>query len=181
MQAAEGIVGSPRRLYLQQAATTTLREDETAAMASVAWSAMRQPLPLLLQTFQGLTTKNEDFWFRACPYFARVCYAAGTVLFREGDLPQGFYLLESGMLRAEYELPQGHYFELIVAGRPCGELPFFSETRRTATVKAEQDCVAWCLNADKWQQLKEEEPEIAQELLTVSLKLTSERMDSITS
>ncbi|KAF7160924.1 hypothetical protein CNMCM5623_006486 [Aspergillus felis] len=181
MQAAEGIVGSPRRLYLQQAATTTLREDETAAMASVAWSAMRQPLPLLLQTFQGLTTKNEDFWFRACPYFARVCYAAGTVLFREGDLPDGLYLLESGMLRAEYELPQGHYFELIVAGRPCGELPFFSETRRTATVKAEQDCVTWCLNAEKWQQLKEEEPEIAQELLTVSLKLTSERMDSITS
>ncbi|KMK62515.1 sulfate transporter family protein [Aspergillus fumigatus Z5] len=181
LQAAEGIVGSPRRLYLQQAATTTLREEETAAMASVAWSAMRQPLPLLLQTFQGLTTKNEDFWFRACPYFGRVCYAAGTVLFQEGDLPDGFYLLESGMLRAEYELPQGRYFELIVGGRPCGELPFFSETRRTATVKAEQDCVTWCLNADKWKQLREEEPEIAQELLTVSLKLTSERMDSITS
>jgi SulP family sulfate permease len=181
LQAAEGIVGSPRRLYLQQAATTTLREEETAAMASVAWSAMRQPLPLLLQTFQGITTKNEDFWFRACPYFDRVCYAAGTVLFQEGDLPEGFYLLESGMLRAEYELPQGRYFELIVAGRPCGELPFFSETRRTATVKAEQDCVAWRLNAEKWRQLKEEEPEIAQELLTVSLKLTSERMDSITS
>jgi SulP family sulfate permease len=41
--------------------------------------------------------------------------------------------------------------------------------------------VAWRLNAEKWRQLKEEEPEIAQELLTVSLKLTSERMDSITS
>ncbi|RHZ68522.1 sulfate transporter family protein [Aspergillus thermomutatus] len=181
LQAAEGIVGSPRRLYLQQAATTTLREEETAAMASVAWSAMRQPLPLLLQTFQGLTTKNQDFWFRACPYFVQDCYAAGTVLFQEGDLPQGFYLLESGMLRAEYELPQGRYFELIVAGRPCGELPFFSETRRTATVKAEQDCVTWCLNAEKWQELKAEEPEIAQELLTLSLKLTTERMDSITS
>lgn len=179
--AAEGIVGSPRRLYLQQAATTTLREEETAAMAPVAWSAMRQPLSLLLQTFQGLTTKNEDFWFRACPYFVRECYAAGTVLFQEGDRPEGFYLLESGMLRAEYELPQGRYFELIVAGRPCGELPFFSETRRTATVKAEQDCVTWCLNAEKWRRLKEEEPEIAQELLTLSLKLTSERMDSITS
>ncbi|RHZ74684.1 hypothetical protein CDV55_108370 [Aspergillus turcosus] len=179
--AAEGIVGSPRRLYLQQAATTTLREEETAAIAPVAWSAMRQPLSLLLQSFQGLTTKNEDFWFRACPYFVRECYAAGTVLFQEGDRPEGFYLLESGMLRAEYELPQGRYFELIVAGRPCGELPFFSDTPRTATVKAEQDCVTWCLNAEKWRRLKEEEPEIAQELLTLSLKLTSERMDSITS
>ncbi|KAL5359583.1 sulfate transporter family-domain-containing protein [Aspergillus floccosus] len=177
----EGIVSSPRHRYLQQAATTTLREDETAVVAPAAWSAMRQPLPLLLQTFQGLTARNEDFWFPACAYFVKESYAAGTVLFQEGDVPAGFYLLESGMLRAEYELPQGSYFELIVAGRPCGELPFFSETRRTATVKAEQDCVAWCLNVEKWHALKEQEPEIARELLTVSLKLTTERMDSITS
>ncbi|EAW10671.1 sulfate transporter family protein [Aspergillus clavatus NRRL 1] len=181
LQSADGIVGSPRRLYLQQAATTTLQEDETAAATSATWSAMRQPLPLLLQTFQGLSSQNEDFWFRACSYFIRNCYAAGTVLFQKGDMPQAFYLLESGMLRAEYELPQGRYFELIVAGRPCGELPFFSETPRTATVKAEQDCVTWCLNLEKWHELKAQEPDIAQELLTVSLKLTTERMDSITS
>ncbi|KAF9895441.1 hypothetical protein FE257_000347 [Aspergillus nanangensis] len=177
----DGIVSSPRHRYLQQAATTTLHENESAVVAPAAWTAMRQPLPLLLQTFQGLTSRNEDFWFPACGYFARECYTAGTVLFEEGDMPNAFYLLESGMLRAEYELPQGRYFELIVAGRPCGELPFFSETRRTARVKAEQDCVAWCLNVAKWQALREQEPEIARELLTVSLKLTTERMDSITS
>ncbi|KAB8236282.1 sulfate transporter family protein [Aspergillus alliaceus] len=177
----DSIVSSPRHRYLQQAATTTLCEDETAVVAPAAWAAMRQPLPLLLQTFQGLTLRNEDFWFRACAYFVRDTYAAGTVLFQEGDVPNAFYLLESGMLRAEYELPQGRYFELIVAGRPCGELPFFSETRRTATVKAEQDCVAWCLSTAKWRDLREQEPEIARELLTVSLKLTTERMDSITS
>ncbi|KAL2865506.1 sulfate transporter family protein [Aspergillus lucknowensis] len=178
---AEGVVGSPRHQDLQRAATTTLREDETAVIVPAAWSAMRQPLPLLLQTFQGLTSRNEDFWFSACPYFVRESYAAGTALFQEGDIPNAFYLLESGMLRAEYELPQGRYFELIVAGRPCGELPFFSETRRTATVKAEQDCVTWSLNAKNWKALQEREPDIARELLTVSLKLTTERMDSITS
>ncbi|BAE54913.1 sulfate/bicarbonate/oxalate exchanger SAT-1 [Aspergillus flavus] len=177
----ESIVSSPRHRHLQQAATTTLREDETAVVPPTAWASMRQPLPLLLQTFQGLTSRNEDFWFRACTYFVRDTYAAGTVLFQEGDVPNGFYLLESGMLRAEYEMPQGRYFELIVAGRPCGELPFFSETRRTATVKAEQDCVAWRLTTAKWRDLREREPEIARELLTVSLKLTTERMDSITS
>ncbi|KAE8383699.1 sulfate transporter family-domain-containing protein [Aspergillus bertholletiae] len=177
----ESIVSSPRHRHLQQVATTTLHEDEIAVVAPTAWASMRQPLPLLLQTFQGLTSRNEDFWFRACTYFVRDTYAAGTVLFQEGDVPNGFYLLESGMLRAEYELPQGRYFELIVAGRPCGELPFFSETRRTATVKAEQDCVAWRLTTAKWRDLREQEPEIARELLTVSLKLTTERMDSITS
>ncbi|KAL2828931.1 sulfate transporter family-domain-containing protein [Aspergillus cavernicola] len=178
---AEGVMGSPRHQYLQRAATTTLDEDETAVIVPAAWSAMRQPLPLLLQTFQGITSRNEDFWFPACPYFVRETHAAGTILFQEGDIPNAFYLLESGMLRAEYELPQGRYFELIVAGRPCGELPFFSETRRTATVKAEQDCVTWSLNAENWKLLGERERDVALEFLTVSLKLTTERMDSITS
>ncbi|KAL4875837.1 sulfate transporter family-domain-containing protein [Aspergillus karnatakaensis] len=178
---AEHVVGSPRHAYLQRAATTTLSEDETAVLVPAKWSSMRQPLSLLLQTFQGLTTRNEDFWFPVCPYFTRETHAAGTILFAEGDIPNAFYLLESGMLRAEYELPQGRYFELIVAGRPCGELPFFSETPRTATVRAEQDCVTWSLDKEGWRVLREKEPEIARELLTVGLKLTTERMDSITS
>ncbi|KAJ6048565.1 uncharacterized protein N7446_011248 [Penicillium canescens] len=178
---SDTIVNSPRGQYLQRVATTTIREHETAIMASPAWSAMRQPLPLLLQTFQGLSTQNEDFWFPACSYFTRESYPAGEVLYYEGDAPRAFYLLESGMLRAGYDLPQGRYFELIVAGRPCGELPFFSDTRRTATVKAERDCVVWCLTGGQWKALQEKEPRIARELLTVSLKLTTERMDSITS
>jgi sulfate permease, SulP family len=85
------------------------------------------------------------------------------------------------MLRAEYEMPQGRYSELIVAGRPCGELPFFGETERTATVKAEHDCVVWYLGLEKWEELRVKEPEIAQEILMISLKLTAERMESITS
>ncbi|KAI2794871.1 hypothetical protein POX_a01472 [Penicillium oxalicum] len=180
---ADGMVSSPRGQYLQRVATSTLRDHEhqTTLMAAPAWSLMRQPLPLLLQTFQGLSTQNEDFWFPACAYFSRKSYPAEAVLYHEGEVPRAFYLLESGMLRAEYNLPQGRYFELIVAGRPCGELPFFSNTRRTATVKAEHDCVAWCLSDERWKALQEEEPRIARELLTVSLKLTTERMDSITS
>ncbi|KAJ5089528.1 hypothetical protein N7532_008212 [Penicillium argentinense] len=179
----DNIVSSPRGHFLQRAATTTIREheQETALMAAPAWSAMRQPLPLLLQTFQGLSTENEDFWFPVCAYFSRQSFPTGTILYHEGDVPRAFYLLESGMLRCEYDLPQGRYFELVVAGRPCGELPFFSDTRRTATVKAEHDCVAWCLSDERWKEMQEKEPRIARELLTVSLKLTTERMDSITS
>ncbi|OQE24357.1 hypothetical protein PENSTE_c007G04879 [Penicillium steckii] len=180
---ADNIVSSPRGQYLQRVATTTIREHEQdpTLMAAPAWSSMRQPLPLLLQTFQGLSTQNEDFWFPACAYFSRESFPTGAVLYHEGDIPRAFYLLESGMLRCEYELPQGRYFELVVAGRPCGELPFFSDTRRTATVKAEHDCIAWSLSDERWKELQEQEPRIARELLTVSLKLTTERMDSITS
>ena len=156
-------------------------EGSEQAIGPSRWATYQQPLPLLLQTFQGLTSHNEDFWFQAVPYFTRATARASSVLYREGESPKNFYLLESGMLRGEYETPQGKYFELIVAGRPCGELPFFSETRRTATVRAERDCVVWCLSTEKWEELREKEPMIAQELLRMCLKLTSERMESITS
>lgn len=173
---------SPRRNYLQQAALYTLRHDESSSNTTQKWTTYRQPLPLLLQTCRDLSThKSEDFWFPACAYFQREFYPKNTVLYHEGDKPEMFYLLESGMLRAEYELPHGRYSELIVAGRPCGELPFFGDTPRTAVVKVDQDCVAWCLDRTRWAELRANEPEIAQELLMVTLKLTAERMDSITS
>jgi len=103
------------------------------------------------------------------------------VLYSRGDEPDGFYLLEEGILRAEYELEQGSYYESIVAGTTCGELPFFSETDRTGTVVAERDCVAWLLTKEKWRELEQKLPDVAREILKIGLKLTSERMNTITS
>ncbi|KAH9206924.1 sulfate transporter family-domain-containing protein [Leptodontidium sp. 2 PMI_412] len=168
---------SPRRNQLHQAARNTLDESpgESRCMN------VEEPLRLILQAFQGLTEKTEDFWFRAIPFFVKKEHLAGTILFHRGELAKGFYLLEDGVLRADYELPQGHYFESIVAGTICGELPFFSETDRTATVQAERDCVTWFMDREKWEQLQRADPDVAQEMLRISLKLTCERMSAITS
>lgn len=170
-------IGSPRKTLLQRVATTTLDESPMEAR----YQNFKQPLRLVLQTFQGLTDKNEDFWFRILPFFVKKEYLADHILFRRGESAKGFYLVEDGILRADYELPQGRYFESIVAGTTCGELPFFSETDRTATVKAERDCITWLLDRGSWDKLQTAEPEVAQELLRISLKLTSERMSAITS
>ncbi|KAI9708422.1 MAG: hypothetical protein M1828_002985 [Chrysothrix sp. TS-e1954] len=173
-------LSSPRQRYLHQAASQTL-DTQTHAVPPTRWSTYKQPLPLLLQTFQDLTDKNEDFWFRAIPFFTRKEYPAGRVLFERGDQPKAFYLLQTGMLRATYELPVGMYHESIVAGTTCGELPFFSTTLRTATVVADRDCVAWELDADSWAKMQRDWDEGARELLTVALRLTKERVDAVTS
>ena len=172
-------VGSPRRNFLHQAATTTLSEHR--APEASRWKHFKQPLPLILQTFQGLTNKNEDFWFRAVPFFELREYPKGKVLYSRGDKPDGFYLLQSGILRAEYDLDQGSYHESIVSGTTCGELPFFSETNRTSTVAAELDCVAWLLTLNQWERMQEKEPDVAREMLKVGMKLSAERMNAITS
>ncbi|KAF2430527.1 hypothetical protein EJ08DRAFT_588970 [Tothia fuscella] len=175
----EDLMNSPRRDHVQEAANTTLENHDLTIPSR--WQNFAQPLPLILQTFQDLTKKDLDFWHRVVPYFERREYPAGAVLYSRGDEPDGFYLLEEGILRAEYELEQGGYYESIVAGTTCGELPFFSETDRTGTVVAEKDCVAWLLTKDRWKALEKDLPEVARELLKIGLKLTSERMNAITS
>jgi SulP family sulfate permease len=175
---AETMYSSPRRHHLHQVAETTLHDEH--AVRPKKWSSYKQPLPLLLQVLEGLSDEHEDFWFRAVNFFERRLCTQGSVLFYKGDHPDCFYLLEDGILRADYDLPQGRYSELIVSGRPCGELPFFSETARTATMFAEKDSVVWQLSEEKWQRLQKQEPDVAQELLKVSLKLTKERMDAVT-
>lgn len=174
-----GMVGSPRRDFLHQAASTTI--DESSSPEPAKWQSLKQPLPLILQAFQDLTNKNEDFWWHATKYFVKRQYQKGQQLYTQGDQPDGFYLLQSGILRAEYFLEQGAYHESIVSGTTCGELPFFSETQRTSSVVAEMDCVAWLLTPEKWEELQKNDGEVAKELLKVGMKLSAERMNAITS
>lgn len=176
---AESIFSSPRRNHIEQAAKTTLKESEMSVTPK--WQNFAQPLPLIMQAFKDLTEKDLDFWHRVSPFFVRNEFPAGSVLYSRGDEPDGFYLLEEGILRAEYELEQGSFYESIVAGTTCGELPFFSESPRTGTVIAEKDCIAWLLTKTKWREIEEKFPEVATELLKIGLKLTSERMSTITS
>ena len=84
------------------------------------------------------------------------------------------------MFRADYNLEQGQFSESIVAGTTCGELPFFSDTPRTATVVAEKRTIAWLLDEESWGKLQKEYPEVGYELMKVCLKLTSERLSAIT-
>ena len=171
---------SPRLLHLQEAARVSLNKMETSRLSK--WQNFKEPLRLMLQIFQDVSEKNEDFWFPAVSYFARRELDAGAVLFRVGDAPQGFYLVEKGILRGEYGLPHGQsYHESIVAGTTCSELPFFSETARTADVYVEMAAILWVLEPEAWRRLQKDEPAVAHELLRVSLKLTAERMSTVPS
>ena len=175
----ETMFSSPRRSHLHQVATTTLNEQAISTPVS-KWQNYQQPLQLILQTFSSISTQPEAFWRRTIPYFTRKTYIAGSVLYRRGEPADGFYLLEKGILKAEYDLTQGKFSELMVERTTCGELPFFSGTERTSTTTAERDCVTWLLDEASWTKMQNEEPAVAAELLKISLKLTSERMDAIT-
>ncbi|MCJ1380495.1 hypothetical protein MMC17_003600 [Xylographa soralifera] len=175
----EIVFNSPRRDHLRNMAATTLREQQKSMPTKNA-EEYEQPLQLMLFAFYSFSSKDASFWTRVTPFFTQREYSQGTTLYSRGDPADGFYILQTGILRAEYTLDQGTFSELIVSGTTCGELPFFSGTTRTSTTTADTDCVTWVLNETKWEKMQTEEPDIAQELLKISLKLTSERMDAIT-
>ncbi|KAF2639759.1 sulfate transporter family protein-like protein [Massarina eburnea CBS 473.64] len=185
---------SPRRGARYLAAASTFLEQGTSQSPSFSeaendsapvllskWKNFSQPTKIILQTFEDVSVKNEDFWHVAAPYFERKEYPAGTILYSRGDEPNGFYILEKGRFRTEYELEQGSFYEVILPGTTCGELPFFSETDRTGTVVAENDSVAWLLTRQKYKELEQKHRDVSTELLKVGLKLTKERLDAITS
>ncbi|KAF8474691.1 sulfate transporter family-domain-containing protein [Kalaharituber pfeilii] len=174
----DAVFNSPRRNFVYQAAASALTDY---MLVPTRWQNFKQPLPLILQIFQEMTDKNEDFWFKVCPYFKRMEFPEGSIIFTRGAKPEGFYLLEQGMFRADYDLEQGQFSESIVAGTTCGELPFFSDTSRTATVVAEKASVAWVLDRENWLNLQEKHPDVGYELLKICLKLTTERLSAITS
>lgn len=178
LEPREYLSQSPRGVYQHEVANNVLIEHEHKRASR--WRNINEPLRLMLQIFHDLSDKNEDFWFRAKPYFVRREFSAGTVLYHRGEAANGFYLLEQGELRADYETPQGKLSEPIVQGTTCGELPFFSQTDRTATVLAVKDCVAWVMDTESWEKLRKEQNDVYQELLSISLKLTTERMNAMT-
>ncbi len=174
------LASSPRHHHLQAAAQEALSRMEGRHQPK--WQNFSEPLRLILQVFEEISDKNEDFWFRATRYFVRREFAPGEMLFASGMPADGFYLLEKGIVRAEYDVAYGQFYhESIVAGTTCGELPFFSDTPRTATAYADLDCVAWVLTHEAWERLQKDDPEVASELLRVSLKLTAERMATVPS
>ena len=46
---------------------------------------------------------------------------------------------------------------------------------------AEKDSITWRLEAKSWHEMQVDDPDVAQELLVISLRLTKERMDAVTS
>lgn len=174
---------SPRANLLQKAAATTLTSHQTNSARRSQHKNFVPPLPLLLQVFQDLTSKREDFWHRVCPFFLREEIPAGKVLWNEGTEATCFYVLESGMIRSVYELETGQLIENIAPGTVAGELPFFSGTPRTAQLMTAVDSVVWKMDRKSLEKLGQMPGglEIVNELQKICLSLTSERLSAILS
>ncbi|GAA5832849.1 hypothetical protein JCM11251_000504 [Rhodosporidiobolus azoricus] len=152
----EGFAGSPRAMHLRTAARETISRAETPQSRM----NFQQPLPILLQAFQPYSPDlNEDYCFRLVPYFKRVNVARGTSLWTSGSAPDAFYVIESGMLRANYAFSDRSHSmsESMVAGTVAGEMSFLSRTKRNTNVVAERDSTLWKMDLEAHEELGKKE------------------------
>ncbi|GAA5842002.1 hypothetical protein JCM3766R1_005720 [Sporobolomyces carnicolor] len=169
----EGFAGSPRANHLRIAAKETISRHEPVH----ATMNFQQPMPILMQSLRPYSPDlNEDYCFRLSRYFKRVHVERGTVLWKVGSEPDAFYVIESGILRANYVFPDHSHSvsESMVAGTIAGELSFLSRTRRNTNVIAERDSVLWKMEVDSHEELgKKEGWQFARKFEEVLLKIAN--------
>jgi CRP/FNR family transcriptional regulator len=108
-------------------------------------------------------------------------FAAGEVVFREGDQSDTCYIVRSGRLRAVREHTDGRILTLAAfgSGDIFGELAMFEDERRSATVETLEDAEVVAILGGDMRRLLREHPDIAVKLLGAlgrRLRETNERL-----
>src|ERR671933_2593868 len=94
-------------------------------------------------------------------------FAAGQVIFREGDASDTCYVVRTGHARAVRENTDGRTIALahFGPGDIFGELAMFDDERRSATVEALDDVEVLALSGTDMRRLLREHPDIAVKLV----------------
>jgi CRP/FNR family transcriptional regulator len=110
-------------------------------------------------------------------------FAAGEVVFREGDASNTCYIVRTGRARAVREHPDGRQLALATFGPGdiFGELAMFDDERRSATVEVVEPLDTLAILGNDLRRLMEQRPRLAIALaaaLSRRLRATNERLAS---
>ena len=110
-------------------------------------------------------------------------FAAGEIVFREGDASNTCYIVRSGRARAVREHAVGRQLALATFGTGdiFGELAMFDDERRSATVEAIEPLETLAILGNDLRRLMEQRPQLAIALaaaLSRRLRATNERLSS---
>ena len=124
----------------------------------------REPANTIAKAFSYDPEFNPEQFKFLVDYLERQTLPEGHVLFKQGDIPDALYIIESGVLRALYRFAEHSppIEESMVPGTLAGELTGLSGLERNATVLVERDAVVWKLSGEKLKALEKERPGLAQ-------------------
>ena len=93
---------------------------------------------------------NDSSLAQLASFGRRHCYAKGTVVMREGEMQNRFYIVISGQLAISahnggHDIP----LNLAEAGECLGEISLLEPGPATATVQVLQDAILWSMDIDQ--------------------------------
>ncbi|EIM84807.1 uncharacterized protein STEHIDRAFT_60168 [Stereum hirsutum FP-91666 SS1] len=168
----EASPNSPRRSQLRDAGWRTMTRPSSPTGPN--FDVHSEPLNTLLQAFSSYGPLDLSSLDSLSAYLERISLTEGTILWHQGDAPDGLYLIESGVLRATYQFAhgggEGRVDESMVSGTLAGELSALSGMERNATVVVERNSVLWKLGTEGLKRLEAERPELARTFTRLVLK-----------
>lgn len=115
-------------------------------------------------------------------YLDRIEIGAGTYLMRRGDAPDALYFIESGQLTAQLEsgAKEPVRLETVRGATSIGELGFYLNIPRTASVVADEPTVVYRLSRAKLQELEKTDPDAANALHRIVINMLAYRVRHLT-
>lgn len=116
------------------------------------------PLPIQLEQFFPIPDRVTKF----VSYMKRSQTQADYCLFKQGDIPDALYFIESGQVSLIRELPDGQTERIgtFGEGTVLGEVGFYSQTPHPATAVTDSPCRIYCLSHAVLAKMQEEDPQL---------------------
>ena len=183
-----GDYGTPRTKQVYHAAVKTVdSEHKLQSKYQVTQNDIfkKQPLPLLMITFQGLSQKDAEFWSPLAPFFIKEQVPEGIQLYDTNKDEPCLFILESGLIRNTVKFEEGRELDSsIVPLVAFGDLDEASQYRRFVYTTV-NDSVVWKLSKSKIKEMLKANGSkgeaIYHELLEIEAKLIRERYDVLCS
>jgi SulP family sulfate permease len=120
-------------------------------------------------------------WSRIQPYLERHKFKVGEVLLRQGEPPDSIEILASGHLTAAIEDEHGRLIKIrgMVGYTIVGEMGFYRQIRRSATIIAEEPSTVYRLTRAAFDRMQTEDPGAASAFHQLIIRLLSDRLESL--
>jgi len=116
---------------------------------------------------------------RIAPYLERHELKVGEALFKQGEPPDSVELLASGCVAITIEDQQGRPIRLrrMMGYTIVGEMGFYRQVPRTATVIAEEPSVVYRLTRESFDRMQAQDPTAASVFHKLIIRLLSDRLE----
>ncbi len=138
---------------------------------------LSNPTTPLEEQLQSLL-KNQELATRLMAYLKPVDVPEGQHVFHQGEASDGLYFMESGRVSVVVELPNGKTMRrrTYTGGAILGEMGFYAQAPRSASVIADQPSRLHYLSNQAFQQMEAEAPLLAAGFNRGVVNLVAERL-----